>query len=152
MDGSRPVRSRADRNEDGRLDRWEYYDERGRLVRVGFSRKDDGKPDAWAEPGRDGRISRVLVSSTADESRIDRWESYDDTNPDLLTGVEEDTNGDGRPDKWEKYADGQLQMAAFDENGDGGPDRQLTYRSGALVLIESSPDAAGTFTRRVEVK
>jgi len=158
MDGSRPVRSRMDRNEDGRIDRWEYYDEGGRLVKVGFSRRDDGKPDAWAEPAADGRISRVLVSSTADESKIDRWETLDPSSIEDAAGlrsllaVEEDTNRDGRADKWEKYAGGQLQTAAFDENADGRADRQLTYQGGALVLMESEPDASGRFTRRVEVK
>jgi hypothetical protein len=152
MDGSRPVQSRADRNEDGRIDRWEYYDTTGRLVKVGFSRRDDGRPDAWAEPGSDGRISRVLVSSTGDQSRIDRWETYSPSTPDVLAAVEEDTNGDGRADKWEKYADGQLQNAAFDENADGRPDRQLTYRQGALVRIESEPDASGRFTKSVQVR
>jgi hypothetical protein len=152
MDGSRPVRSRMDRNEDGRIDRWEYYDASGRLVKVGFSRRDAGKPDAWAEPGADGTISRVLVSSSADEGKIDRWETFDPAAPDRLIAVEEDTNHDGRPDKWEKYAAGQLQVASFDENADGRADRQLTYRAGELALIESAPDSKGQFTRRVEVR
>lgn len=151
MDGSRPVRSRLDRNEDGRMDRWEYYDASGRLVKVGFSRRDNGRPDAWAEPGPEGQIGRVLVSSSADESKIDRWETYDSAAPDVLAAVEEDTNHDGRPDKWETYAAGQLQKASFDENADGRADRQLTYRGGALVLIESEPDGSGQFRRRREV-
>ena len=152
MDGTRPVRSRSDRNEDGRDDRWEYYDEAGRLVKVGFSRRDTGKPDAWAEPGPDGRISRILVSSAGEESKIDRWESYDPAAPGVITAVEEDTNGDGRPDKWEQYAGGTLRTALLDEKGDGRADRRLTYERGVLVLIESVPDHEGRFTRRVEVK
>ncbi|MGB2717296.1 MAG: hypothetical protein WBC51_24145 [Vicinamibacterales bacterium] len=152
MDGSRPVRSRLDRNEDGRIDRWESYDASGRLVKVGFSRRDNGQPDAWAELGPEGRIGRVLVSSTGDEARIDRWETYDPAAPDVLAAVEEDANHDGRPDKWETYAAGQLQKASFDENGDGRADRRLTYRAGSLVLIESEPDGTGQFQRRVEVK
>ena len=161
MDGSRPLRSRMDRNEDGRLDRWEYYDDNGKLMKVGFSRRDNGKPDAWAVPGPDGRILRVLASSAGDESKIDRWETHDPAAPSTSSGqaqaqtlaaVEEDTNHDGKPDKWEKYAGGVLQTAAFDENGDGRVDRQLTYRDGALILIESEPDASGRFTRRVEVR
>ncbi len=152
MDGRRPVQSRMDRNEDGRIDRWEYYAADGRLMRVGYSRRDDGKPDAWAEPSADGRISRVLVSSTGDQTKIDRWETYDPAAADALTAVEEDTNLDGRPDKWETYVAGALRTAAFDENGDGRPDRRLTYETGALVLIESEMDSNGRFTRRVEVK
>jgi hypothetical protein len=152
MDGSRPLRSRVDRNEDGRMDRWEYYDSKGRVTKVGFSRRDNGRPDAWAEPGPAGRIARVLVSSAGDESKIDRWETYDSAHPDLLSGVEEDTNHDGRPDKWETYEAGQLLKAAFDENADGRVDRQLTYRAGALALIETEADGTGGFRRRVEVK
>ena len=39
MDGSRPIASRIDQDEDGTIDRWEYYDAAGALVKVGFSRK-----------------------------------------------------------------------------------------------------------------
>ena len=152
MDGSQPVRSRLDRNEDGRIDRWEYYNAEGRLIKVGFSRRDNGQPDAWAEPGPEGRIARVLASSSGDESKIDRWETYDPASPEVLTAVEEDTNHDGKPDKWETYEAGQLRKASFDENADSRPDRQLTYRGGTLVLIESEPDGNGQFRRRVEVK
>lgn len=76
MDGAKPLRSRIDTNEDGRIDRWEYYDAAGKLVKVGFSRKDDGKPDAWAFSAPDGKIARVEISSAADEQKIDRWEFY----------------------------------------------------------------------------
>jgi hypothetical protein len=159
MDGNRPLRSRIDRNEDGRMDRWEYYDGSGRLIKVGFSRRDNGKPDAWAEPSPNGSISRVLVSSIGDEQKIDRWETYDPSaagsgpeSAQSLVAVEEDTNGDGRADRWEKYAGGQLQTASFDENYDGRIDRRLTYQNGVLVLIESEPDAVGSFARRVVVK
>jgi hypothetical protein len=159
MDGNRPVRSRIDLDEDGKIDRWEYYDGKGALVKVGFSRRNDGKPDAWAYARADGRIDRVEVSSTGDEKKIDRWEHYDPSQPrggpegaGALIGVEEDTNGDGKPDKWERYENGVLVTAEFDEDGDGRPDRRLTYRAGALVLIESAPDPSGRYTKRVEVK
>jgi hypothetical protein len=69
-----------------------------------------------------------------------------------MTAVEEDTNHDGRPDKWETYEAGIVKTAAFDENGDGRPDRRLTYSGGSLVTIESEPDAAGNFTKRLDMK
>ena len=152
MDGSRPLRSRIDRNEDGRIDRWEYYASDGRLTKVGFSRRDNGSPDAWAEPDSNGRLSRVLVSSTGDEARIDRWETYESSPADVLKSVDEDTNADGRPDKWETYDAGELRTARFDEDGDGRADRRLTYLAGALVSIETKPDAHGAFSRKVEVR
>ena len=157
MDGSRPVRARVDRNEDGKLDRWEYYDDNGRLTKVGFSRSDDGTPDAWAFSDAESRVVRVEISSLRDAARIDRWERYDPpaagaAGAGPLAAVEEDTNADGRPDKWETYERGALKTAAFDANHDGTPDRRLTYEAGGLVLIETEPDGAGRFARQVRVK
>lgn len=148
MDGARPVQTRIDRNEDGRIDRWEYYDAQGKLLKVGFSRKDDGKPDAWAY-GTSDSLDRVEVSSAGDEQRIDRWEHYANG---ALAAVEEDANHDGLPDKWETYEAGAVKTAAFDENHDGKPDRRLTYSGGALVSIETSPDAAGHYTKTLAVR
>jgi hypothetical protein len=148
MAGARPVQSRIDRNEDGKIDRWEYYDEQGRLVKVGFSRKDDGKPDAWAY-GTSDTLERVEVSSLGDEKKIDRWEHYAGG---ALLAAEEDTNHDGFPDKWETYEHGAVRSAAFDEDADGKPDRRLTYVAGTLVSIETAPDAAGRFTMKTDVK
>jgi hypothetical protein len=159
MDGTRPLRSRMDLDEDGKIDRWEYYDDKGALTKVGFSRKKDGKVDAWAFARADGKVDRIEMSSTADERKIDRWEHYDPTKPGVgpngegaLVRSEEDTNADGKPDKWETYANGGIESVAFDENADGRPDRRLTYRGGDLVLVESEPDASGAFTKRVAVK
>ena len=149
MDGSRPVRSRLDRDEDGRIDRWEYYDAAGRLVKVGFSRRNTGQPDAWAEPGPEGRIGRVLVSSSGDETRIDRWETYDPAAPDVLAAVEEDTNHDGRLDRWDRYEGGRLREAAFDTSfAAGRPDRRVLYdAAGKYVAVEEDSERDGTFVR-----
>ncbi len=159
MDGTKPLRSRMDLDEDGTLDRWEYYDDKGALVKVGFSRKKDGKPDAWAYARADGKVDRVEVSSTSDEGKIDRWEHYDPAragaageSSDALVAAEEDTNRDGKADKWETYENGAVKSTAFDEDFDGRPDRRLTYADGRLALIESEPDAAGQFQKKVTVK
>jgi hypothetical protein len=149
MDGTRPLRSRIDRDEDGRLDRWEYYDEQGALTRVGYSRRQTGAPDAWAYSAPDGQIARIESSSAADENRIDRRDFYQHG---TIVRSEIDGNGDGRTDRWETYKAGLLETAAIDENQDGRPDRRLTYAGGTLVLIESDPDAAGAFQKRVTVR
>ena len=149
MDGSKPRRSRIDLDEDGKIDRWEYYDDTGAVTKVGYSRNKDGKVDAWAFSGPDGQVARVEISSTGDEQKIDRREFYDHGG---LVRTEEDTNGDGRADRWETYADGALATVSMDENADGKPDRRLTYGGGVLVSIESEPDASGKFTKIVEVK
>ena len=149
MDGARPLRSRIDLNEDGVIDRWEYYDDQGKLLKVGFSRNGNGKPDAWGFSGPDGKVSRVEISSTGDEHKIDRWEFYEN---DVLVRVELDTNDDGKVDKWETYENGAIKTAEFDEDGDGKRDRRLTYNGAALQTIESEPDATGRYTRRVVVQ
>jgi len=123
MDGEKPLRSRIDRNGDGKIDRWEEYDAAGALVRVGMSTSDSGIPDTWIVPAADSSIQRI----------------------------ETDTVGDGKPHKWETYRDGLLETAAFDEDGDGAPDRRLTYRRSVLTTIESHPDSAGRYTVRSEV-
>lgn len=149
MDGARPVLTRMDRNGDGKHDRWEYYGPDAQLQKVGFSRKDDGKADAWAFAGADGKIERIEISSAADHTKIDRWESYDASG---LVRAEDDTDADGVVDKWETYQGGVVKTAAFDENHDGRPDRRFTYERGTLTLIETEPDAAGRYLKRVEVK
>jgi hypothetical protein len=157
MDGTRPLRSRIDMNEDGKIDRWEHYALDGHLVKVGFSRSDNGKADAWAFSGTDGKIQRIEMSSLGDEHRIDRWEYFDASRsgPDgqgALVRAEEDTTGDGKPDKWETYEEGAIRTVAFDEDGNGRPDRRLTYATAGLLTIESQPDASGRFTRRVAAR
>ena len=149
MDGARPLRSRIDRDEDVRIDRWEYYDETGALAKVCFSRRQNGKPDAWAFSGPDGNVARVESSSSGDETRIDRREFYEKG---VIARAEIDSNADNRTDQWETYESGSLATAAMDENSDGAPDRRLTYAGGALVLIESEPDPSGRFQKRVVVK
>ena len=157
MDGTRPLRSRVDSNEDGKIDRWEEYDEKGGLSRVGFSRSDSGKADAWAISGADGKVDHIEISSTGDVRRINRWEYYDasQSGPDGRAGLvraEEDTTGDGKPDKWETYENGMIKTVAFDESGHGRPDRRLTYLSSGRAAIESDPDASGRFAKRVETR
>ena len=149
MDGAKPLRSRIDQDENGTVDRGEYYDGEGKLLKVGFSRNNPGKPDAWGFSGPDGQIARVEISSTGDEQKIDRWEYYAGA---ALARVELDTNEDGRVDKWETYENGAIKTAEFDENGDGSRDRRLTYNGTVLELIESEPDASGKYTKRVVVQ
>ena len=125
MDGTTIVRVEMDRDEDGRLDRWEYYGEAQTVEKVGLSRLNDGTPDAWAYPGEDGTIARMEVS-TARDGTIDRWEWYE---VGALIRSEEDTDRDGLPD------------------------RRLTYDvGGRLVSIERAPDGDGQFTETVPIE
>jgi len=157
MDGTRPLRTRIDRNGDGKVDRWEEYDESGALAKVGFSTRDNGIADAWVSAHREGPLERVEISSTADERRIDRWEYYDVSRPGrdrdrVLVRVEVDTVGDGKPHRWESYRDGALETVAFDEDGDGIPDRRLTYGPSGLARIETRAGGKDQFSARVDLR
>jgi hypothetical protein len=70
MDGTRFVRIEIDADEDGKVDRWEYYGPTQRVDRAGISRANDGKPDVWIIQGSDGSVSRVEVSTNRDEEPI----------------------------------------------------------------------------------
>jgi hypothetical protein len=102
--GSEITQIDRDRDGDGRVDAWEYYDQHKQLVKVGFSLANDGVLDAWAYRNADGQIEKVEVS-TRRNGTIDRWEYYDKGQ---LARVEQDTTHDGRVDRWMSYQDGIL--------------------------------------------
>jgi hypothetical protein len=124
MDGTKFVRIEIDKDEDGKIDRWEYYGPDQKVEKVGFSRANDGKPDAWAYQGPDGTVAKVEVS-TGHDGKVNRVEFYEKG---ILVRANEDGNGDGRPDKWETYENGMLSTVAFDTRHTGVPDRTIDYR------------------------
>lgn len=154
MDGTRVDRIEVDENEDGAIDRWEFYDEHRRLEKVGFSRQGNGLMDAVAIYGADNAVARVEISTRGD-GRYDRVEFY---RAGSLARVEEDTNGDGRVDKWETYAvdagatprrPPSLVTAAFDDQFRGTPSRRFQYGAdGRILRVETDPDGDGFFTER----
>lgn len=151
MDGARVERIEVDEDEDGKIDRWEFYDAQRRLERVGFSRDRSGVMDAVAILDAGGEVERVEMS-TGGEGRFNRVEYYQAGS---LARVEEDTNDDGRIDKWETYGldphagPGQspsILTAAFDDDFRGTPSRRLVYRpDGTVLRIELDPDGDGMF-------
>lgn len=143
MDGTRLIRIEVDKDEDGRVERWEYYGTERRLEKVGFSRANDGKEDAWSFTGTDGSVVRVEVSTERD-GRVTRTEHYQKG---VLTEAEDDDDRDGRPDRWEIYDGGRLSSVAFDTTHRGTPDRRLLYRPDGTAVAEVDPDGDGAFTR-----
>ena len=124
MDGTKFVRIEIDNDEDGKIDRWEYYGSDQKLERVGFSRANDGKVDAWAFQGPDGSVARVEVSTKRD-GKANRTEFYEKG---VLTKAEEDTDGDARVDKWEQYESGALVSVSFDTTKSGKPTTTINYK------------------------
>jgi hypothetical protein len=129
MDGGRVVRVEADEDENGTVDRWEYY---------------TSNPGQTTGAGQSADVLERVERATNRDGRVNRWEFFD---AGTLTRVNEDTNGDGRVDKWEEYAQGTLTVMALDTVGRGTPDRKLVYSDGNLDHIEIDPDGSGRFQR-----
>lgn len=160
MDGSRPVSSEIDTDEDGKIDRWEEYGPDGKLVKVSWERPKlptatdrtmKGRPDAVAFIGADGttveRIEYSEVSELTNKESVVRREFYSGTH---LVRAEEDTLGLGYMDRFEvRGEDGRLISVELDETGDGKPDRRLTYNeANVLVSIETEPDGHGGYLKK----
>ena len=141
LNGARVVRIEIDKNEDGNVDRWEYYGSTKHLEKIGFSSQNDGKEDGWVFSGPDGVTTRI-ERSTRRDGMVNRIEFYDHN---LVARAEEDTDGDGRPDKWETYDGPRLTSVAFDTQHRGVPDRRISYRSDSTVRIEVDPIGDGHF-------
>lgn len=155
MDGSRPISARIDSDEDGQIDRWEYYNQNGVLLRVGESRAKSGSVDMWAYMGADGtpeRVEFVEVSNVTGKEGIVRRDHYQGG---VKVRGEEDTDGDGVIDRWETFAGGRLRTVEFDDEKkrDGRPVQRMTYDDrGALIAIETGPDGQGGYTTRRVIK
>jgi len=141
MDGSRVLRIEIDQDEDGKIDRWEYYDDTQKVIKVGFSRANDGKEDAWSFTGPDGAINRIDYSTRRD-GKVTRTEHYDKS---ALISAEEDTDEDGTIDKWETYENGYMTSVAYDTLHRGTPDRRFIYGANGFVRAEFDPDGTGRF-------
>jgi hypothetical protein len=124
MDGTTFVRIEIDSDEDGKIDRWEYYGADQKVERVGLSRANDGKEDVWVFRGADGSVARVELSTRRDGT-ANRTEFYEDG---ALARAEEDTDGDKRVDKWEQYESGALISVSFDTAKSGKPTTPVDYR------------------------
>jgi hypothetical protein len=136
MRDGRPVRLEADRDSDGRVDRWEYYSRTGALLRIGGSTRGDGREDTWVHT--DG-AHRIVEISTRRDGRIDRRETYEG---DALVRAESDTNHDGLSDRWEEFRSGAIvQLMLDDERRNGRPTRRIVYGAGGGARVEIMGEA-----------
>ena len=142
MDGARAVRIDIDADEDGKIERWEYYGPNQKLEKVGFSRSNDGKEDAWSYPGEGGAIERIEMSTKRD-GKVTRVEHF---KADRLVAAEEDGDQDGRIDKWETYDGDRLASVSFDTQHRGTADRRLIYAADGAARLEVDPAGDGHFT------
>jgi hypothetical protein len=152
MDGTRIHRIELDLDENGKVERWDFYGGDRRLEKVGLSQRNDGVMDAEAFYTEEGVLQRIQVSTKRD-GRYDRTEFYV---ANVLVRSEEDTNGDGRADKWDTYRTEPNPMpgapaysitaTAFDDTGAGTPTRRFVYGDrGVVVRVEVDRDGDGVF-------
>ena len=141
MDGARVVRIEIDKDEDGKIDRWEHYGRDQKIEKVGFSRSNDGKEDAWFYYGPDGAVDHIDVSTRRD-GKVNRTEHYKNN---VLVTAEEDSDGDGQIDKWETYDGDRLASVAFDTQHRGKPDRRLIYGAVGDARLEIDRAGDGNF-------
>jgi len=143
MDGPTILHIDIDQNEDGKIDRWEYYGPGKVLERVGFSRRQTGVEDVSQYLDANGTVTRIEIMAPGDSGkRIERVEHYENN---VLTRAEEDTDHDGAIDKWETYEGGRLATVAFDEPRRGTPTRKIVYNANGTVRIEIDPTGNGRF-------
>lgn len=122
----------VDEDLDGRMDRWESYDQDGRLLKVAASRR-GAAPDVWNVLGPDGQPSRREYDDDGD-GRVDRSELL---SAGRVVRLEVDSDRDGRVDRWQEWRDGRLAGEELDTDGDGRPDRKLSYTaSGSLAGLQ----------------
>jgi hypothetical protein len=151
-DGTHTRRIELDLNENGKVERWDFYDEHGKLAKVGLSRQDDGIMDAEAFYTDAGALSEIRISTKRD-GRYDRTEFYEH---DILVRSADDTKGHGTPDKWDTYepdphpAPGAppyaITSTAIDERGTGRPTRRFIYgEDGTIVRVEVDRAGNGVF-------
>jgi hypothetical protein len=152
MDGTRILRIELDLDENGQVERWDFYGEDGELEKVGFSRLNDGVMDAQAFYAPADVLARMEISTRRDGT-FDRTEFYEDG---ALVRSADDTDGDGRPDKWDEYmhvaagspedAGYAVTSTAFDDSGTGRPNRRFVYGPGGSIdRVELDPDGDGVF-------
>src|SRR5947207_2821870 len=122
LENGRTVRIEADGNDDGVIDRWEYYRPDGQLDRLGTSSEADGIEDTWV--AQNGSQMRVDVATRRD-GVVDRHEFHDNG---VLVRAEQDSNGDGRIDQWQRFEGGKLRELLLDTTQSSGrPDERLVY-------------------------
>lgn len=69
-EGFRIASIAVDLDEDGKVDRWDFYDEERQLEKMGFSRSKDGTMDAVVYFARDGTVERAEVSPEGDAHAV----------------------------------------------------------------------------------
>ena len=99
IDGARMIRIEIDNDEDGKIDRWEYYGDDQKILKVGIFTSERRQGRRVGFRGSDGTIAK---DRSVDKARRE-GQSTEFYEKGKLTRAEEDADGDGLIDKWETY-------------------------------------------------
>ncbi|HTO52706.1 MAG TPA: hypothetical protein VMR50_04900 [Myxococcota bacterium] len=134
----RPVTDALDDDFDGRVDRIQHYDSKGRLVSSDEDLNGDGVMETTSIY-EDGQLVRRRTDSNGD-GQADTWSFYKDNE---LLRTEIDKNGDGFRDEVTIYSHGKVEREEEDRNGDGRPDVVTLYRNGQIYEKREDLDFDG---------
>lgn len=128
-----PHRLEIDENRDGKLDRWEEYNDAGVMFRYSTSKK-GGTPERFVEVDPKTGLATQVETDADHDGRRERLEVFVNGR---LTRAEIDTDGDGRRDRVQDWTPGYLVSEEIDRDGDGRADvRILHSKAGAVLKVE----------------
>lgn len=164
-DHKRPIESRHDLNQDGRLETFRHYKngklcsvsqlDNGRMILTRFQNDKpakqtidedrDGQPEQTIIYNKQGNIDRAF-SDTNRDGRIDVWQYY---RQGTLKRAEQDRNHDGEVDVEFEYNDGQQVRLIMDNDGDGHFETHTAFDSAKWTKVTELIDKAGRVGRRL---
>lgn len=118
--GNRIISSKGDRNFDGRIDQWFFFDSEGQMERAELDENFDGRPDGWITY-RDGSEETVAL----------------------------DTDFNGKVDWITTYANGVQVRSEVRPNESKALLRVLFYRAGVLYEERVDQDQDGKFDYKI---
>jgi hypothetical protein len=124
-----PRQVEIDTDLDGVVDRWQYFAPNGVRERDGWARRKPGRVDLWEYTDDKGRLTRREFDDDGD-GRLDRIEYYEKGELDL---VAVDTDRNGKMDRWQSWSHERIVREELDVDGDGIADRRLRYGPGGAV-------------------
>lgn len=120
MKNGREVCRISDINNDGKIDRYAYFDDQGRPRRLEVDYGFDGRMDEIVTLSEGVIVTKFWDMSL--DGKLDTWQFYESGR---LVKQDRDANGDGRVDEWWTYPDPthlECAVVAYDRDADGRPD------------------------------
>jgi hypothetical protein len=119
FEGTYLKKKEIDNNSDNKINRREFYNENGKIIRIENDEGSTGIMNMVWYYNSDEEAIKAEKDGNLD-GKIDVWFHYRNS---MVTSVEEDTNFDGNPDLWETYDKSEaLVQRKRDLDYDGTPD------------------------------